>query len=181
MFKKTITWIDLNDQERTTELYFHLSKLDLGEFQQKLVKWQVQFQNAMKADDLAKGMQVWTEIVRFGIGIKSEDGSRFVKTDAVKDDLMESPAVEELIYGFVLNPSDALDFVTALLPKELSDKFAELMKADPDIAELVKKPAAVEDNRPAWEKEGRMPTKAEFATMSPDQQKAAFAKALGAK
>jgi hypothetical protein len=176
MFKKTITWTDLNDQERTTELYFHLSKLDLGEFQQKLVEWQVQFQNAMKADDLASGMRVWTEIVRFGIGVKSEDGSRFVKTETVKDDLMESPAVEELIYGFALNPAEALDFIAALLPKELSDKFAELMKADSAMSEFVKKPVEVEDNRPAWEKENRNPTSAEFATLTPDQQKAVYAK-----
>lgn len=181
MIKKTVTWTDLNDKEQTTELYFHLSKLELGVFQQKLDGWLKKFQAAVKDENLAVVFEALAEIVRSSVGVKSEDGSRFIKTPEIQSELMSSPAVEELIYGFVIRPDEALDFISSLLPKEVQSKVTELMKDDSTLAEFVAKKAEAEDNRPLWEKENRNPTPQEFASMTPEQQKEAFARALGTK
>jgi hypothetical protein len=183
MFKKLVKYPDLNEVEHTQELYFHLSKLELVAFGSSLERWKKQMMEVTKTMDFGAAVQVYREIVKSAIGLRSEDGSRFISTPEVKDDLMKSPAVDEMIYGFIMKPEEGFEFFEKLMPKDVQERFRTAAQSDPDLAALLdtSAPALEQDNRPGWEKEGRKPTTAEFAKMSPDEQKAAFAKLLGTK
>jgi hypothetical protein len=181
MLKKTITYTDLNDIEHAQELYFHLSKLELIAFSSSLERWRKQMMEVTKTMDFGAAVQVYREIVKSAIGLRSEDGSRFISTPEVKDDLMKSPAVDEMIYLFVMKPQEGFEFFENLMPKDVQERFRTAAQSDPDLAALLDTaaPELEQDNRPAWEKEGRMPTTAEFKRLDPEERKAVYAKTFG--
>jgi len=180
MLKKTLTWEDFNGVKHTEDFYFHLTKLEIAELQLKLEVWHKNLLEAAKTNNLPVLVETYKEIIRMAAGVRSEDGANFIKTPEAKKTIMESQAIEELVWTFLVSPNAGIEFLTALMPKEVQDKFREDVTSSPELASIMGNTVA-KDDRPAWEKEGRNPTPAEFAKMTPDQQKAAFAKVLGAK
>jgi hypothetical protein len=182
MFKKTITFEDFNGVKHTKDFYFHVSSATIslwlqpgGEFMQKLERVQ-------KSGQVSAVVVFYKEMIAEACGIRSEDGMRFIQTPEAKSELLETPALDVMLLELMLDPSKPIEFLKNLLPKEMLDKISG--DIDEKLKELGVEAGVIEasqDNRPAWEKEGRMPTKAEFATMSPDEQRAAFAKALSTK
>lgn len=177
MIKQTLTWKDFNQVEHTKDFWFHLTKLEVAQLQLELEKWHARLQMAAQKMDFSALVSTYREIIELAAGVRSEDGADFIKTPEAKKSIMDSPAIDELLWKFITTPSAGVEFLEALMPKEVQDKFRAEVEKNSELAEIMGK---TEDNRPAWEKENRRPTPKEFASMTPEQQKATYAKIFGA-
>ena len=146
MLKRSITYDDYNGNSVTEDFYFNFTKLELIELDVKFdgglegqIKRLTNTQNGKDAYYMFK------DIVLSAYGIKSEDGKRFVKTPEITADFEASPALAELIIGFLENPQDGASFLEACLPAKLveaaknaaADKASEKSpKVDPVVASL---------------------------------------------
>lgn len=166
MFSKTIKYTDFNGKPQEKEFWFHLSNATL----------------AVLASD--KGLQIWAEemmvlqdgrmileklreLIKMSCGIRSEDGQRFIQTEAAQSELLDSPAFDELLFELFVG-DNASKFFSALVPPEQQKQIEELAKKQGLSAGV---PA---QEQPAWILENREPTQAEVQSMTQAQLQAAF-------
>ncbi len=182
MFKKTITFTGFDDVEHTKEFYFHISSAEVTAWLQPDGEFMKRLERVQKSNQISAILEFYKDLVTQACGVRSEDGQRFIQTPEAKSELLGTPALDELLMELVLDPAGPIDFLKNLLPKKILDKVgAEIDEKLKELGLAVDVIEAPVDNRPIWEKEGRNPTPAEFGKMTPEQQKAAFAKVLGAK
>ncbi len=123
MLKKTITYTDYNGVERTEDFYFNLSKNEVVKMQTS-VKGGYDAQLKSIAADLngAAIMEFFENLIKKAYGEKSEDGRRFMKSEAISQAFMETPAYDVLFEELVTNDKAGADFVNAIFPAELAEK-----------------------------------------------------------
>lgn len=172
MFKKIISYENFDGEQRSKEFYFHLGKAELltmvaeGSFEERLAKM-------IETKDMVAILGEMRKIVDMSIGVRSEDGETFVKNDEIRQKLMASPAYDELLMELVTDPEKSSEFIKNLLPSKMQQQLEEKLKeqANGDGPDPFKEP---EDNRPAWMKEGRIPTSKEIRNASPEEIEEAF-------
>lgn len=132
MIKRTITYTDFNDVQHTEDFYFNLSSTEivdlqfgteggLSELMQKIVK----------EEDAHRIIEMFKMIITASIGVKSEDGKRFIKNDDIRDSFMQSEAYSELFMELAGDAAAAAAFIRGIVPKNLAEKAAAL-PATPD-------------------------------------------------
>ena len=107
MFKKVIKYEDFNGQQREDTFYFNLSKAEIMEMElstQAGVEEMIKMLIATK--DNAKIVQIFKDLILKSYGIKSEDGTRFIKSQELRDAFEQSNAYSELFME-ILSSSDA--------------------------------------------------------------------------
>lgn len=118
MLKKTITYVDLNGVERTEDFYFNLSKPEIVKMQGSAKGgYDVQLKGIANNLDGNRIMEFFEDLIRRSYGEKSEDGRRFMKSDEISKNFMETPAYEVLFEEMVTNDKAAAEFVNAVMPK----------------------------------------------------------------
>ena len=173
MFKKTIKFENFLGEEVERDFYFHLSKTELlamandgDDFQKRIERIQV-------TKDVAGIVNEFRALVKLSVGIRSEDGERFIKDAAAQSMLLDSPAFDELLFGLVTEPNAAVDFVKQLIPEKLQKQLEEEMKkAGNNVPDPFKQPTNPE--KKPWLAEKRDPTPDELRTMSPEELREAF-------
>lgn len=179
MFKKTITYTGFDDVEHTQDFYFHISSPEVTSWLQPDSDFMQRLERVQKSNKISAIMAFYKDLITQACGVRSEDGKRFIQTPEAKSELLDTPALDELLMELMLDPSGPVNFLKNLLPKKM------LEKAGPEIEKELQKlglgSTVIEDNRPAWQKEGRMPTHSEFMQLSPEDQKAVFAGKFGIK
>jgi len=131
MLKKIIKFTDYNDLPRTQEHFFYLSKKDLQNLNAKYEGGlQGQFNKIINNYDQKALLVTFEDIVLTSYGLKSEDGTKFVKNDEVRENFQYSAAYEAL-FDELTSGDDAADkfadFLKKILPNELQ---AQIAKAD---------------------------------------------------
>lgn len=124
MLKKTISYTDYNGDPQVEDFYFHLSKSELG-------LMDLTHPGGMKAylDEIVKSedgvaiIQAFKAIIAQTIGVRSEDGRRFEKSDEITKNFMQTAAYEEFFMDLVTNANSAVEFVKGILPVELVEEF----------------------------------------------------------
>lgn len=131
MLKKTITYTDFNDTEQTEDFYFHLSRTDLAELSFEhpggLSKY---LEDMVKSEDAKLIMSTFKAIISRSVGVRSEDGRRFDKSDAISNEFMNTAAYDELFMELVTDDKLALAFVKGILPSTLVES-AEQAQREP--------------------------------------------------
>jgi hypothetical protein len=151
MLKKSITYDDYNGDTRTEDFYFNFTKLELLELDVKFDGGIEGHVNKLTQTDNGKDAYfLFKDIVLSAYGVKSEDGKHFEKSQALRDQFESSPALSELIFGFLVNPSEGAAFVEACLPAKLVAEAKALAASKSDQPELPlpgapKYPTLVED------------------------------------
>ena len=85
MIKKTITYVDYNDVERTEDFYFNLSKAELMEIEMSTSGGLVEMINRIvSAQDAPAIIKVFKDLILKAYGVKSLDGKRFEKSKEKK-------------------------------------------------------------------------------------------------
>lgn len=157
MFKKTITFKDLDGNSITEDFYFHMSPAELMEAESTFEGgFSDHLRAIIKTQDGGKVFVAMKDILSKAIGRRSDDGRRFIKNQEIIDDFFQSDAYTELILEWLKNPQDAVDAFNAMLPDNL-DQIAEEMERNGKTLEAGRK-----ENLPAWYTEGRVPTEAEL-------------------
>lgn len=123
MFKKTITYTDYNDVERTEDFYFNISK---AEFQEMELEVPGGYTNMLKqivdAKDIPTLVSIFKDLILRSYGEKSLDGKHFYKSDEIRNNFKSTEAYVELYMELSTDDNAASDFVNGVFPKNIENK-----------------------------------------------------------
>lgn len=122
MLKKSITYRDYNDVERTEDFYFNLTKAELAEMNLTTTGGMQELINKIiNTQDTPELIKLFKKIVFSAYGEKSLDGRRFIKKDdngrLLAEQFAETEAYSELFMELATNDKAASDFINGILPK----------------------------------------------------------------
>lgn len=135
MLKKEITYIDFNGVKRTEDFYFNITFTEM-------LNWQVQegygldeeVKRISKSENMKKTIEIFEKIIDYSVGIKSEDGKRFIKNNGqVAKEFKETNAYEVLYKELATDDKKAADFINNVFPKLSEDEKKELEKKAQEI------------------------------------------------
>ena len=116
MFKKEIEYQDFNGQQRKEMFYFNLSKAELMEME---LSTQAGMEEMIKmliaTKDNAKIVQTFKDLILRSYGIKSEDGTRFIKTPELREAFEQSNAYSELFMEILSNTDAQVSFINGVI------------------------------------------------------------------
>ena len=126
MIKKTVTYTDYNDVERTEDFHFNLSKAELTEmeFEHKGGLTEM-IKKIVDESDNVKIMKLFKDIVLRSYGKKSEDGKRFIKDDALRAEFAQTEAYSEIFMELAQDAGAATAFINGVVPKNLRGESAK--------------------------------------------------------
>lgn len=116
MYKKLIKYEDFNGTQREETKYFNLSKAELMEMELSTkagVEEMIRVLIATK--DNAKIVQTFKDLILKSYGIKSEDGTRFIKTPQLRDEFEQSNAYSEFFIELLSNPDEQVRFINGVV------------------------------------------------------------------
>lgn len=123
MLKKTITFTDYNGVERTEDFYFNFNKAELTELQLSkeggLGEW---LNKIIKSENRVEIMKIFKNIILKSYGEKSDDGRRFIKSDAISEAFSQTEAYNQLFMELIQDDKTMSDFVNAIVPADLTAK-----------------------------------------------------------
>lgn len=118
MLKKTLTYTDYNDVEKTEDFYFNYSKNELvcmqygvdGGFGEMI-------QAVSNAKNNREILKIFRDFMLGAYGVKTGDG-RFMKSPEIRDAFEHSAAFDELFMECFQNADTAAAFVNGVVPKK---------------------------------------------------------------
>lgn len=130
MLKKTVNYTDFDGNQRTEDLYFNLTQSELMEIAMELPE---EFRDIVgddptKVDEKLAATQLVEKLGGKGIyhflknlliksyGIKSADGRKFEKSDAIANDFSHTVAFDTLFMGLLSDDIAAAEFVNNVIP-----------------------------------------------------------------
>ena len=136
MIKKTVTYFDYDNNERTETLYFNLNQselievaLDIPDDVSKTVENDPsKFDKEVVATGLVekmgqKGIMGFVkDLLIKSYGIKSEDGRRFIKTPELATEFSQTIAFDTIFMELMANDKAAADFVNGVIPANVIEK-----------------------------------------------------------
>lgn len=131
MLKKTVTYIDYNDVERTEDFYFNLSKAELLDMELTTVGGFADYiQKIINAKDQAQLIKLFKRIVLEAFGEKSEDGRRFIKSKELSEAFSQTEAYVIIYMECVSDDKKAAEFINGILPKDMREEVEKQQKAE---------------------------------------------------
>lgn len=129
MIKKEIEFESLTGEKVKREFYFHLSKAELTEWRMELdegLEARLQdIKSSTKVD--AKVIKAFKDIISRSVGVCSEDGIRFIKTEEITNEFMQSEAYSSLFMELVTDTAKAAEFINNVVSREMAEKAATAM------------------------------------------------------
>ena len=133
MLKKTITYFDFDDNERTETLYFNLNQSELVEFATDLpteISGVItgdtsKFNQEEVAANLVQSIgnkgiiDFIKKLLLKSYGIKSEDGRRFIKSEEISNEFSQTIAFDTIFMELMSNDTAASDFVNGIIPAKV--------------------------------------------------------------
>ena len=111
MLKKTVKYYDFNGDEASETLYFNLTTTEVAklsaEFGGDIEK---HIKRITAAEDMNAMLTFIEKLILASYGEKSEDGKRFAKTAALREEFESSAVYAELFEQLLLNPEEAKAF-----------------------------------------------------------------------
>lgn len=121
MLKKTITYTDYDDVERTEDFYFNLSRAEVMEMELGIAGGLSEMlDQIIKAKDVPSLIKVFKEIILKSYGEKSPDGKRFIKSEEISNVFSQTEAYSNLFMELSTDADAASKFVNGIMPKEVS-------------------------------------------------------------
>lgn len=117
MVTEKVKYTDYNGNERVETCYFNLTKAELisldksfgvGGFEKVANK-------AAEEQDVGAMLDIFGEVIRRSYGIKSDDGSRFIKDKEKTEAFLSSEAYSELLLSVFSDPDKARTFTAKLI------------------------------------------------------------------
>ena len=119
MLKKTITYVDYNDVERTEDYYFNLSKAELMEMELSVNGGLAEMlQNIVNAQDSPAIVKTFKEIILKAYGRKTPDGRGFEKSEELSRAFSQTEAYSDLFMLLATNAEEAAKFVNGIVPQD---------------------------------------------------------------
>ncbi len=117
MLKKTITYKDYNDNERTEDFYFNLSQAELMEMELSTSGGLAEMvQRVVAAQDAPAIIKIFKDLVLKAYGEKSPDGKRFIKSEEIALAFSQTEAYSNLFMELATDADAASKFVNGIVP-----------------------------------------------------------------
>lgn len=121
MLKKTITYTDYNDVERTEDFYFNLTKAEVMEMEMSTSGGLAEaIQRIVAAQDAPAIIKIFKELVLKAYGEKSPDGKRFMKSDEIATAFSQTEAYSIIFMELATDADKAAEFVNGIVPADLA-------------------------------------------------------------
>lgn len=133
MIKKTLTYKDFTGEEQTEEFHFHLTEADLVELElsaegNSLSAWT---KKIVKSQNGAEIIATFKKLIAVSYGIKSDDGRRFKKSEAILDEFRSTMAYSKLFMELATDAEKAAEFVNGIMPEDMpQDRTAGLTASE---------------------------------------------------
>ena len=129
MLKKTIKYVDYNDEDREEDFYFNLTKAELTQMQlSEKGGLDAVLDRMLQTRDEPSMIKMFKEIIDLSYGVKSTDGRRFIKNQEVLEDFRQTEAYSVLFMELATNSEAAAEFINGIVPKEVASGLAETIK-----------------------------------------------------
>lgn len=126
MLKKTITYKDYNDVERTEDFYFNLSKAEAMEMELSITGGLTEMiRKIVAAQDTPTIIATFKQIILKAYGEKSADGRRFIKSEELSKAFSETEAYSILYMELATDANTAAEFVNGIVPKDVDAPAAQ--------------------------------------------------------
>jgi len=126
MLKKTITYKDYNDIERTEDFYFNLSKAEAMEMELSITGGLTEMiRKIVAAQDTPTIIATFKQIILKAYGEKSPDGRRFIKSEELSKAFSETEAYSILYMELATDANTAAEFVNGIVPKDVGTPAAQ--------------------------------------------------------
>lgn len=123
MLKKTMTYTDYDDNERTEDFYFHLSKAELMEMEVGTTGGLTKMLTKIVAEkDNKLIIEHFKNLVLKSYGEKSPDGRRFIKSAELSDAFSQTEAYSEIFMELATNAEAAAKFVNGIVPNNMAEQ-----------------------------------------------------------
>lgn len=134
MLKKTIKYVDYEDNEREEDHYFYLNKAEVikwlttsGEYTiDKVLVRLGQERNVQKV------MEIFEDLIHRSYGRKSLDGRKFEKSEEIWNEFYQTEAYSELFTELIGDAKKAAEFVNGIIPKDLANEIEKIIKDHPE-------------------------------------------------
>lgn len=123
MIKKTITYTDYNDNERTEDFYFNLNQAEVMELELSTSGGLANMiTNIINAQDAPAIIKIFKELLLKAYGKKSPDGRRFEKSEALSNEFSQTEAYSKLFMELATDADKAAEFVNGIVPANANAK-----------------------------------------------------------
>lgn len=137
MLKKTITYTDYNDVERTETFWFGLSEAELTEMELSTVGGLSEMMRKIVATrDMPTMIKVFKDLILRSYGEKSPDGKRFIKSEELSSAFAQTEAYSILFMELASDDQAAANFVNGIVPKKVADQMAQAQQNNPELTIL---------------------------------------------
>ena len=123
MFKKTITYTDYNEVERTENHYFHLNESEILKMEMGIKGGLAEkIKRIVDADDTPAIIEVFEDLIQKSYGVKTLDGRGFTKKKEDLEAFMATEAYSKLFMELATNSEAAAEFINGIIPADLAKK-----------------------------------------------------------
>ena len=127
MIKKTITYKDYNQVERTEDFYFNLSKAEVMEMEMNTSGGLAEMiTRIVAAQDQPAIIKIFKDLILKAYGEKSPDGKRFIKSDELSIAFSQTEAYSQLFMELATDAEAASAFVNGIVPADMAKQAAKL-------------------------------------------------------
>lgn len=127
MFKKTIPYLDLDGHQTEGTFHFGLDEAELTEFGLSYNDGDLEgyFKKVMLDKDRAAIIALFKDMLTRSVGHRSEDGRRFVKTDDISAEFLQTGAYAAYFMEMMMEPQKAIEFIIETVPASMKSDMAE--------------------------------------------------------
>lgn len=126
MYKKIVKYTDFNGIAREEEILFFLSKTDITKMNVRYEGGlQEKFQKIMNKLNVKELIAVVEDIILSAYGEKSDDGTKFIKNEKLKEGFACSIAYDEIFQDLISDPDKLADFIKKILPQDIQERINE--------------------------------------------------------
>lgn len=129
MLKRDITYENFDGELVTETYYFNLTKSEI-------LNLDVSYENGLNsalqkiidAKDNKSLIAEFQKLILLAYGVKSEDGKRFIKSEALKEEFSQTAAYDVLFMELATNDSLAAEFMLGIMPKDMAQAAQKELK-----------------------------------------------------
>lgn len=131
MITREVTYVDYNGDEQTEKYYFDLTVPEMlelsfssaGDIQSTLER----LSNSRKVGEIFGIIQT---LIFKSVGVKSDDGKRFIKNEEVLNDFKQSRGYESFLMKMMQDTDYASKFIEQLIPQDRIQQIAGVEKVE---------------------------------------------------
>ena len=121
-----MTFTEYNDDERTEDFYFNLTKAEIMEMEMSTAGGLAEMIQKIVSDkDDQSIIAMFKELILKAYGEKSLDGKRFIKSKELSDAFSQTEAYSILFMELATDATEASNFVNGIIPADISKEVAK--------------------------------------------------------